>query len=1589
MKHHKSIRFLVCILTLVVTINYLVIENSFVSLAVEQDETIQDMSDVVEDETTHDLPDIVQEDDSYLEEELKDSIGETVNLKELDQVDTVDVFKPQITEIVNSESGFRHPGVGLSAEMLNTVQYMVNEKENPWITYYEDMLDSHYSNKDITIYMNNPEGTSYNSQSTNNLFIKDALCAYTQAIQYYITGDNAYRRNCMNIIRQYEKLSTSTFSYFNDACIHTGIPMNRFCMAMEIMRYSDYEVTEGFTKAELEWTDSDTEKIIENFIRPSVDTFMSSNNEFMNQHLYTTIGAMSAYLFMDDVAGYEKTVEWFTVNKNGTNPGFNGSIERLFRLVTTIDEIGMKEGEGKPLENPVVEHVEMGRDQAHGCGDLTNAAILSRLTNGQGTLVDPVYGTVSDLDNAVTTYEFLDDRIIKAADFFFKYMLGYEEDWIQVPFSQKSDGTIIDNYTEFASGYRGRYSTINFWDLYTYYIYDKKIQLDDFKNKYPYFWEGFTKKMPSNFMWNGNLHINWENVDGGGDFWLFLPKEAKNDSNFLAKDQKDYIVEVEDRATIVDGKDKVTACNSDECTYLHFENSNTNSRIAITSGGNENNAIALKIRTDGVATAEFTNGMNKNLILPDTKSQWRYVVCQVSDNNSFGDLYYISIGEIEGSYVDIDFIDIKPNEINDSRYINKVSFENAFDEYKGVIVSQTYNSIDCKAVSDSNINYRLINEPHGASISKDGKLELNNVKTGNYYFYVEAYTDNTSTVKRINIRVADTRKEAINICKEMYDDSKIYLSSSKKAYFDALNMAEESIKSDDNTFSDILCMLNDAALNLKLVSPLLKSDAYSNGDSLDLNEIVETSSLGNIQNLVDSNATFCNRIDGKNNSHVIDFGQDYKVKASKFGFKARLGFADRIAGVQVWGSNDNKNWNKLTEKEADFTMAFQTLDVCPDEKDNAYRYYKIQKTTEYPESLRGGYSYMLEFSEFRVWGERVETGNEIESISLSSSKASLNRVKMNESVDVLIYTKNKIKEATVIIQGHEVEAKEKENNLWVASAVMESGTKAGNIEITTDYIKSDGSRGDTIYGTTDGSQLQLINSDIFIDTKLLAKRITATSGSWDKKSTPEQCGSYLFDGDTKTFGDLANTTGDYYVIDYGEDVKVSIKGALLMPRSTAANHASRLNGAVLYGTNDEIVFDDDGSFSEMNNKSISWKKITPAVSNASMNKWSEFNEDDILTNEEFRYIKIAGAQQGDIAEVEIYGNYIASIEKIAASITELPVQKADNKVIEYPTIPCGYTFSIAESKNKRILNNNGKIIAPKEDTEVNVKLNVIRDEDGTSCQTEWIPVMFKGIGSLIPNFKVISNETTNIFKEKQIEGYKLQVEDTSNSSIIKKSGKVKSIEDNQIVDISIRITRKKDKVSVVGPTQRVLVHGFEDSNRIDVNKLAVITCSDGSDASLSVFDESTDTFADLNINAFHELDFGEENFALIDKIRIYPRSDSNDNNARRTEGAILYGSNDRTNWVAVTKPIEMVEKGKWKEINAEDFLTIGEFRYLKIGGNTRGSMAEVELYGDVNNKNDSSNNMEDATDCFANNIAKVLDYLWSRIAKLLDGIING
>jgi hypothetical protein len=413
-------------------------------------------------------------------------------------------YHPVISESIDA-SGFKRPGIGITKAVLENLRTQVRAQKEPWNTHFNSMLSHNSASRTPTIRNVSsdpakPRIYGLDSQGDQVLFIEDSLTAYTQAMLYYVTGDEVYRNNAMRIIRLYAQMDPAQYVYYVDSHIHTGIPLSRMTAAAEILRYTSTQ------NPALAWTEDDTARFSANLVVPVMNTFNACNCRFMNQHLYTTIATMSGALFIGDREKYDQAVEWFTVNKDAVDQGQNGAIKQLFRLVTKNDVTG------EPV-TPVVQHVEMGRDQAHGAGDLTNAQILARLMMAQGTKVDPVEGTVSTQANAVGPYEFLTDRILDAAEPFGAFMIGHDIPWVPTASHTDQFGNPTISYKRVSWSYRGRTGS-NTWEMFYYYQYVRGVNMAQRAPNYTKFFASRTS-------------YNWGGADGGGDFWFFIPQQAE------------------------------------------------------------------------------------------------------------------------------------------------------------------------------------------------------------------------------------------------------------------------------------------------------------------------------------------------------------------------------------------------------------------------------------------------------------------------------------------------------------------------------------------------------------------------------------------------------------------------------------------------------------------------------------------------------------------------------------------------------------------------------------------------------------------------------------------------------------------------------------------------------------------------------------------------------------------------------------------------------------------------------------------------------------------------------------------------------
>jgi len=839
-------------------------------------------------------------------------------------------YQPTVTETLDA-SGFKHPGAGVTRAVLENMRSQVLARKEPWNTYFNQMLLSAAARQAPAIVNVNasesskPRYVAFNSQGVENGFRRDALTAYTQALLYYVTGNETYRANALKIIRLWSQMDPAQYANYVDSHIHTGIALNRMVNAAEILRYSSYKV------ASLAWTEDDTAGFSTHLVNPVVATFNSSPDHFMNQHLYTTIAAMSGAIFTGNRALYDRSVEWFTVNKVAVDQGQNGAIKQLFRLVTRNDVTGES-------VTPAVQHVEMGRDQAHGAGDITNAEILARMMMAQGSKVDPVMGTVSTAGNAVGPYEFLDDRILHAAELWGAYMSGREIPWVPTAAHTDARGKPTVVYKKVANPYRGRL-TQNTWELFYYYQYVRGV---DMEKRAPNFTRIFARR----------TSYNWDGGDGGGDFWLFIPKAAEAEgSKFLVIPIVDPYREVEDRFTALD--DNATAMKDGTASYVRVTATPAGSRLAVYGYAFGASSIGFRVRTHGVANMDV---YGNSVRLPDTRGQWRYV----SVATGLGDFLPLIVTG-NGTTVDIDHINIKAGTLLSPPAFATGSGDLTLYAYTGSKLRADF--LATAPGSSATVNYSVDKLPAGASLNAStGAFSWRPTQAGRYAFVIEASDGTTVATQRVEGVVSADRQATVDAVTAIYNRSTPYVGDTLAAY----NSARADIlgvigTASDAVFFQKLDTLKSAVAALQPLTPVL-----SDG-SIDYAHMLASSTFGKeVANALDDNPdTFVGQYLAKDLTHTLDFGPSFQVAATAFALQVRTSFPERVGGTVVYGSNDQENWTRLTPTETAVTEDLQTLAVQSSLQSQRYRFFKIQMV--HPSSR------MLELGEFHIFGTRYET----------------------------------------------------------------------------------------------------------------------------------------------------------------------------------------------------------------------------------------------------------------------------------------------------------------------------------------------------------------------------------------------------------------------------------------------------------------------------------------------------------------------------------------------------------------------------------------------------------------------------------------
>jgi hypothetical protein len=1012
-----------------------------------------------------------------------------------------------------SDAGFAHPGVGLTADNLGNMRTQVLAGVEPWASYYDAMKQTRFAAVDFKASIqgpadDQPTAVAYNTASMRSRQHADSIGAMTQALLYVVTGDEVYRANALHVIRTWSSLDPAKYQYFADAHIHTGVPLYQTLVAAEIIRSTE-PVNDELDGYDLRWTERDQQRIEDNLVHPVLDTFLFSQNRLWNQHLYGVIGMVAAAIFLDDAELYAERVEWFTVNagyesEHTINGGdVNGSLAALFR---TIDE-------GDPL-NPYgkdfVQHMEMGRDQAHAEGDVDLLAALARIVNNQGTRIDPADGTVSTAPDAVSPYAFLDNRILEGGDVFAAYMMGEEP-----PYIDTSGGS-----GKLSQAYRGRLrEPLN--ELYYQYKYVAGV---DVETEAPFVAEMHRHGDGPLYRYGAGVSNFWNESGSdftGAEYWVAFPPALAQENVTVPSLGDGPQLPLEQFGHTLGRGAKQQTDDAGE-SFVRLDAKTDDAQVAVRRvvyrDRSRTALVGVRVRTKGTATLEVSRTSYDEpfttVQLPDTHEQWRYVWFDVASSKvtNAGDNLVVLRATEGQSHVDVAGLladangTLDPPKFGDGASLDVVA-----------VAGEPYTRDLRVTDADGDFSLALQDAPRGAAVSADGTFAWTpDGRRGVEDLVVVASDDEADTALPVSLTVAPDRAGAVAALLDGLAEPAAYTTASWTPVAEAQAAALDAVDgSGPAEFGALLEGLRLAVADLELLDPRLPDG------TLDYSGIVSSAQITPAHLVAltdgDSQSTWG---DLRVPSVVLDFGPGYRVRADGFGFLARDTFPNRAEGTNVYGSSDGQAWTLLTEHpNAGDDTDIEQVAVREAERDSAFRYLKLQIDEPGVPTDPAYPAVIWTLADFRIDGQRIEAG-----LDLLLAEA--------EAADLSGYSR-----ASVVLFTREVEA---------VRAAVEPGADEKALA-------------QRVLGAWD-----LLEPPTPELASVEQAWVTASTPSWDGSRDAAGNGWAMFDGDPATFTDTKLASGWVQVVP-DDGTAFHVESVRYVPRST---HVSRAEGIQLQGSAD-------------------------------------------------------------------------------------------------------------------------------------------------------------------------------------------------------------------------------------------------------------------------------------------------------------------------------------------------------------------------------------------------------------------------------------
>lgn len=305
--------------------------------------------------------------------------------------------------ISNAQSEFVHPGILHNQAELEFIKQKVQAKEEPWLSGWNTLLKAEISNMDWQ-----PKAVSdvlrgaYNKPDIGASDLeRDAAAAYSQAIQWAVTGNPQHAKKAIEILNAWSSTLKSIGEH--DAKLLVGMTGVNMINGAEIIRHtSDLWQEDDIARFEKMLIDIHFEVI--------KDFFDWANGNWDASMIQTML---SIGVFTDDKDIFDRAANYFLEGKG------NGAILNYF--------------------NDFGECQESGRDQSHVQMGIGFLGVACEIAWKQG----------------VDLYGAYDNRLALGFEYTAKYNLGYD-----VPFEDYSSIDGRYKHTEISDRGRGRFRPI-------------------------------------------------------------------------------------------------------------------------------------------------------------------------------------------------------------------------------------------------------------------------------------------------------------------------------------------------------------------------------------------------------------------------------------------------------------------------------------------------------------------------------------------------------------------------------------------------------------------------------------------------------------------------------------------------------------------------------------------------------------------------------------------------------------------------------------------------------------------------------------------------------------------------------------------------------------------------------------------------------------------------------------------------------------------------------------------------------------------------------------------------------------------------